>query len=108
MCANKKKESKRLERKMKNNKTAYNTMEYKRVRGLTKKTFVEEKKKSWNFHKKSINLKKDIRQVYKKINKIRGKFSPTPTPSLRMGTNNSLITNPQQLAEIFVNHFAEI
>ena len=83
-------------------------MEYKRVRGLTKKTFVEEKKKSWNFHKKSINLKKDIRQAYKKINKIRGKFTPTPTPSLREGTNNSLTTDPQEVAEIFAKHFAEI
>ena len=107
-CAQIKNERKRLERRMKNNKTAYNTMEYKRVRGLTKKTFVEEKKKSWNFHKKSINLKKDIRQAYKKINKIRGKFTPTPTPSLREGTNNSLTTDPQEVAEIFAKHFAEI
>ena len=51
---------------MKNNKTAYNSMEYKRIRGLTKKIFVEEKRKSWNFHKKSITIKKDIKQAYKK------------------------------------------
>ena len=43
-CAQIKIERKRLERKMKNNKTAYNSMEYKRIRGLTKKIFVEEKK----------------------------------------------------------------
>ena len=31
-------EQMKIKRKMKSNKTAYNTMEYKRVRGLAKKT----------------------------------------------------------------------
>ena len=57
-------------------------MEYKRIGGLTKKIFVELKRKSWNFHKKSITIRKDIKQAYKKINKIRGKFTLTSTPSL--------------------------
>ncbi|WP_435316530.1 reverse transcriptase domain-containing protein, partial [Klebsiella pneumoniae] len=79
-------------------------------RGLSKRTYKQEKIKSWNRHKKSIEIKKDIGHAYKKINKLQGKFTPTPTPILRVDVNGNQTekSNPQEVAEIFANHFAEI
>ena len=66
-------------------------MEYKRIWGLTKRNCAEEKRKSWEHHKKSISIKKDIRYTYIKINKLQGKFISTQT--LRVNTNsNDILT----------------
>ena len=84
---------------MKNYKTAHNSMEYKRIRGLTKRTYVEGKK-SWDHHKRSMSIKKYIRHTCKKNNKLWRKFTPT----IRVNTNAMLTSEPKEVADIFTNH----
>ena len=48
----------------------------------------------------------DASTVWKKVNKINGKYSPKPAPSLKV--NNAIVNKPEEVAQVFAKNFSEI
>ena len=103
-CEMIKRERNKAEKRMLRNPTMANKMEYKRLRGITKRIFKDAKTTSWKSYVSSLNSNADSSSVWKKVNKIKGKYSPRQAPSLKV--NNVTINNPQEVAEVFADHFS--
>ena len=103
-CEMVKRERNKAEKRMLRNPTMANKMEYKRLRGITKRIFKDAKTTSWKSYVSSLNSNADSSSVWKKVNKIKGKYSPRQAPSLKV--NNVTINNPQEVAEVFADHFS--
>ena len=67
--------------------------------------FRQAKRNSWIYYINGINSKTP-RVVWKKVQKLAGKFVPPKTPSIRVGDN--LITNPSEVAESLGQHFSDV
>ena len=53
-----------------------------------------------------INSKTSLALVWKKVRKLGGKFVPHPVPNLKIG--DQLVTDPDSVADIFGEHFANV
>ena len=105
-CKLSKKERKKAEKRMLRNPTMANKIEYKRTRGITKKLYNIEQSTSWNNYKTTINSKTPVQAVWNKAGKIAGKFTPSPAPTLKV--NNSIISNQEEVAQTFADHFSDV
>lgn len=63
-------------------------MELKRTKALARRTIKESKKKSWENYVTSINIDTPVKEVWNKINKIRGKKNSTQHPGYKRGNPN--------------------
>ena len=64
------------------------------------KTFKTAKKEAWIKFVSSITINTTLFEAWKKVNKIRGKFSPHPPPLLK-AADGSLTDDPSETSEIF-------
>lgn len=93
-------------RRYKHNATLTNKIIYKRAQAKQRNYYKTAKRNSWMNYINCINSKTPLSLIWKKIRKLSGKYSPSPSPSLKI--NNCLITKPEEVAEKFGKHFSDI
>lgn len=96
----------RAERAMKRRHTEANKIRYKRAKAIARFTLNNARRKSWQEYVGSINQRTTLHNVWKKVQKIKGKYQPTPTPALIQNGGN--ITNPEVVSNILASHFASV
>ena len=79
---------------------------YKRNMAKQRKYFKKVKKESWIHYINGINSQTPARNVWSKIRKLNGKFTPEPLPTLKI--NNVHVTDPSIVAEKLGEHFSKI
>ena len=81
-------------------------IEFNRLRAYSRYKIKEAKTNSWNNYIDSINQKTSIGILWKKMAKIKGKFTPTKQPILE--ENGTLITNPKEVSNKLGEHLSNI
>ena len=81
-CKKVHRERKRAARALKHNHNQSNMVAYRRLNALCRWTFKKAKKETWMQYLTSINVRTSMSQVWKRINKVKGKFCAHPTPLL--------------------------
>ena len=79
---------------------------YQRAVAKQRNYFKKIKRESWVHYINGINSQTATREVWKKIRKLRGKYIPTPLPSLKDG--NKIITDTAEVANKLGEHFSNI
>ena len=87
---------------MKRNPNPTTIMIYRRR--LAKK--VRTKQKSWKEYISTLTAKTPSSKIWQKICKLNGKYTPKPYPNLKQ--DQAIITSHKEVANIFVNHYAQI
>ena len=100
-------EKKRAERALKRNENIPNKIAYRRCVAVCRKTYKEAKTSSWKEYVSTINVNTTLAKVWKRINKIRGKFTPHPPPLLKDPAGN-LTDDPLQTSEMFAETFSDV
>jgi ribonuclease HI len=86
--------------------TAMNLAAFRRLRAKARRIIKEAKKASWISYASQINCRTPLSKVWEKVNKIAGNRTSTAVAGLKVGPK--IITSRQDVAEAFVEHFAEI
>ena len=105
-CSNLRKITRKCYRRYRVNRSATTKSIYQRAMAKQRKYFKKVKKESWLFYINGINSKTPSRLIWKKIRKLSGKFTPSPTPCLKI--NGDIITNPNEVANKLGEHFSEV
>ena len=79
---------------------------YQRAVAKQRNYFKRVKRESWINYINGISSQTAMREVWKKIRKLRGKYIPTPLPSLKIG--NRLIIDNKEVADKLGEHFSRI
>ena len=79
---------------------------YKRALAKQRRYYKKAKKESWLHYINGINSKTPSKVVWQKIRKLSGKFVPAPLPTLKI--DDTLITEPSEVANKLGKHFSEI
>lgn len=98
----------RAERALKRRYTEANKIRYKRARAIARVTLNNARRVSWQEYVKSINQRTTLHNVWKKVQKINGKYQPISTPALSQDRTGNIITNPTEVSNILAGHFASV
>ncbi|MEO0790898.1 MAG: reverse transcriptase family protein, partial [Bacteroidota bacterium] len=79
---------------------------YCRARAKQKRAFKEARRESWKTYISTLTSKTPPKQIWDRIRKLQGKFSPSPLPVLKIGSD--FITHPVDVAETLAAHFAGV
>ena len=105
-CSVLRKVTRKCYRRYKSSASTQSKIIYKRALAKQRKYYKKAKRDSWLYYINGINSKTPMRFVWKKIRKLSGKFVPSPLPTLKI--NNTIITNPSDVAEHLGKHFSDI
>lgn len=83
-----------------------NRISYARAKAKQKRIFKKAKRLSWRKYISELTTKTPSSQIWNRIRKLQGKFTPSPLPILKMG--NNYISDPKQVADILGSHFSNI
>ena len=103
-CSNLKKERLRAQKKMQRSPTIANRTNYKRIRALFQRAQKDAQASSWKKYVSTVNSTTESSKVWKKVNKIKGKYSPKPPPTLKI--NGQTISQPKEVAQTLAEHYA--
>ena len=106
-CEKAHRDRKRAQRALHRNHNTANAIALRKHNAICRRTFKEAKKTSWTSYVSSINEDANLNEIWKKINKIRGKFSRHPPPLLKK-EDNSLTSNPTETCEILADSFSNV
>ena len=108
-CRQVKIEKRRAERALKRNHNETNLIAFRRLNALCRKTFNEARRESWAEYVSTININTTPKEMWQRINKIRGKFTTHPLPLLKTGPNPTDITeNAQITSKMFAEAFSGV
>ncbi|MGL4677181.1 MAG: reverse transcriptase domain-containing protein, partial [Brevinema sp.] len=93
-------------RRFKNSGSAIDKIIYKKAMARQRKYFKQAKRDSWREYINTINSSTEIQTIWKKIQKLKGKFVPPPLPTLKI--NNKIITSPAVVANEFGKNLTNI
>ena len=79
---------------------------FRRARARARLTLKKAQRSSWMAYLSSITVQTTLKEVFNKVRKISGKFSPPPPPVLLHGGDT--VADPMTVANLFVEHFAKI
>ena len=79
---------------------------YKKLRARFRYQVKQAKRLSWVNYISTITWKTTLSEVWTKIRKITGKYTPSSPPVIK--ENGSLITDPKDVGEAFAKHFATV
>lgn len=79
---------------------------FRRARARTRRTLKTAQRDSWKEYVSSITARTPLTEVFNRVRKISGKFSPPPPPVLLHG--GSTVADPQLLAGLFAEHFSGV
>ena len=105
-CGVLRKVTRKCYRRYKNSGSTQSKIIYKRALAKQRKYFKKSKRESWLYYINGINSKTHLSVVWRKVRKLSGKFVPSPSPVLKI--NESLITEPCEVAENLGKHFSKI
>ena len=100
------KERIRAQRAVRRNPTIANKIAYSRLKAKCKYIQLQAQRTSWKEYITSINSQVSRHQIWKRVNKIAGKFSATPTPVLR--TRNGIVRSHREVAAVLAENFAAV
>ena len=98
------KNKKKLYRKYKRNKTLSNLIEYKKANAIVVRTVRKSKQESWNKFLASINLQTSVKDVWRKINAVKGQNKIKSISSIKLG-ENSIIDSKSDIANALGEKF---
>jgi len=96
---------KRAFRRYRRSSSLTDKVEYNRLRAIARYTIKQARKTSWETYIGTITQETSPSKVWKKIQKISGKYSPTPQPILEV--NGNIVTDPTQVANMIGTSLAE-
>ena len=79
---------------------------YKQARARFRRQLKKARHDSWVTFLSSITWKTPLSQIWKKIQKIAGKFKPHPLPVLQI--DGEPISDPKRVSDAFAEHFARV
>ena len=100
-------ERKRAERALKRNHNEANKIAFRRLNAICRRTFKQAKKEAWMRFVSSINVETTLGQIWKKVNKIKGKYSKNPKPLLKK-PNGEITDDTKTTSQIFAEAFASV
>ena len=84
--------------------TVTNRIQFKKMRALAQRTQKDAQKTSWMNYVSTINSYTEYGKIWKRVDKIKGKHRPRPTPTLKI--NNEKITEPGRVATTLAEHYS--
>jgi len=106
-CDDAKRERTRAERALRRNYNVDNKIRYNRARAVCRTVFNRCRRQSWLEYLNSINSRTSINSVWKKVQKLSGKFRTQPSPMI-VDDTNTLQREPMAVAETFAGYFASV
>ena len=97
----------RAERALRRVRSQHNIIMYQRLKAMCRVVFSKARRDSWRAYLSSINSRLSLHKVWKKVQKISGKFSPTPLPILR-SNDGTYISEPLAVASSIASAFAGV
>ena len=79
---------------------------FRRARARARRTLKQAQRDSWKAYVSSITARTPLTEVFNRVRKISGKFSPPPPPVLAHGGAN--VADPQLVARLFAEHFCGV
>ena len=71
-------------------------IQFKRFKAIARKVYNNAQRESWKTYVSSINSETPIKQIWNRVNKLRGKYKGAHTPSLNL--NGLILNNPTKVA----------
>ena len=105
-CAIERRKTRSAYRHMKRNHNPTTVRTYRRRLAIKVRTFRKAKTLSWRNYVSKLQAKTPTSQVWQKIRKISGKYTPKPHPILKIHGSN--ITSHKEVADAFAKHYASI
>ena len=105
-CGTLRKITRRCYKKYKSSGTPTSMVIYQRAMAKQRRCFRKAKRNSWLYYINGISSKTPSRVVWRRVQKLAGKFIPAKTPSLKVG--DTLVTNPADVAECLGQHFSKV
>jgi len=106
-CRLAKQERTRAERALRRSPTLHNKIRYNRAKARARYIMNTAKQQSFKNFVNSINQTIPLNKVRKRVQKLEGRFSPTPLPVLEDG-HGELVSDSNRTAEILGHHFASV
>ena len=79
---------------------------FRRARAWARRTLKTAQRDSWKAYVSSITARTPLTQVFNRVRKISGKFSPPPPPVLLHA--GETVADPKTVAGLFAEHFASV
>lgn len=80
--------------------------DFRRARARARRTFKVAQRGSWRSYISSITSRTPLTEVFNKVRKISGKFSPPPSPVLLQA--GELVADPKAVADLFTDSFVSV
>ena len=103
-CANLKKERLKAQKQTNRRPTVSNKIEYKRLRAMFQWAQKDSQNSSWKKYVSTLNNNTEDAKVWKKVDKIKGKYQPKPPPTLKV--NGTTLIKPKEVATALAEHYA--
>ena len=97
----------RAERALRRRYSLMNLITFQRLRAICRVIFRRAKRESWQAFLSSINSRTSLHKIWKRVRKISGKFSPSPSLLLRT-PDGSFISDPFAVATVVAEAFAGV
>ena len=105
-CSKLRRTTRKFYRQYKNSRTPEAKATYQRAVAKQRNYFKKVKRDSWICYINGINSQTAVREVWKKVRKLCGRYVPSPLPHLKVG--NKLITDNEEVANKLGEHFSNI
>ena len=104
-CKLAKREKNRARRRYIKSKDPCDLIDYKRLKAKARQIYNSAQKKSWQEYVSKINSETSVTQIWKRVNKLRGKHKGSHVPSLRY--NGDILNEPSRVAECLAESLSE-
>ena len=104
-CKRAKREKNRARRKYLKTKNPVDLIEFKRLKAVARRTYNVAQKTSWQTYVSSINSDTPLKQIWKRINKIRQKYNGSHIPTLKI--DNQLLNEPKKVANCLAEFISD-
>ena len=102
-CANLKKGRLKAQKQANRHPTVSNKIKCKHLRAMFQKVQRDSQNSSWKYVSTLNNSTEDAK-VWKKLDKIKGKYQPKPPPTLKV--NGTTLIKPKEVATALAEHYA--
>ena len=103
-CANLKKEHLKAQKQANRRPTVSNKIKYKRLRAMFQRMQKDSQNFSWKKYVSTLNSNTEDAKVWKKVDKIKGKYQPKPPPTLKI--NGTALIKPKEVTTALAEHYA--
>ena len=105
-CTRVQQDRKKARRKYQRSKSLADKISLNKASAISRRTLRQARKQSWQDYVSTVNSDTPINKIWKKINKISGKFSGNRTPCIN--NNGTMIMDHHDVANILGSHIAHV